>query len=130
MRRLLAGLRALVGRREVERDLDDELRGYLDSLVEQHLREGMPREDALRAARSTIGSLEAIKDAVRDVAAGLVAAAVLTRYLQALLFGITPLDAVTFVAAPTVLVGVALLACHLPARRATTIDPMVALRCQ
>ena len=67
MRRLLAGLRALVGRRELDRDLDDELRGYLDSLTEQHLREGMPPEDALKAARSTIGSLEAIKDAVRDV---------------------------------------------------------------
>src|SRR4030095_1843498 len=67
MRRLLAGLRALVGRRELDRDLDDELRGYLDSLIEQHLREGMPPEDALKAARSTIGSLEAIKDAVRDV---------------------------------------------------------------
>ena len=67
MRRLLAGLRALVGRRELDRDLDDELRGYLDSLIEQHLREGMPPEDAVKAARSTIGSLEAIKDAVRDV---------------------------------------------------------------
>ena len=67
MRRLLAGLRALVGRRRLDRDLDDELRGYVDSLVEQHIRDGMPPEEALRAARTTIGSLEAIKDAVRDV---------------------------------------------------------------
>ena len=67
MRRLLTGLRALVGRRQLDRDLDDELRGYFDSLVEQHLREGMPPEDALKAARTTIGSLEAIKDAVQPL---------------------------------------------------------------
>jgi len=52
----------------------------------------------------------------------------LTRYLEAMLFGITPLDPVTFVAAPAVLGVVALVACFLPARRATSIDPMVALR--
>ena len=63
------------------------------------------------------------------VAAGLAAAAMLTRYLQTLLFGITPLDPVTFVAAPAVLVGVAVVACYLPAYRASSIDPMIALRC-
>src|SRR5262245_18141392 len=67
MRHLLSGLRALVGRRQLDRDLDDGLRGYLESLVEQHLRDGMPPEDALKTARSAIGSLEAIKDAVHDV---------------------------------------------------------------
>lgn len=64
------------------------------------------------------------------VAAGLVAAAVLTRYLQALLFGITPLDPATFIAAPALLIAVALLACYLPARRATSLDPIIALRCE
>ena len=64
------------------------------------------------------------------LAIGLGAAAALTRYLEAMLFGITPLDAVTFVAAPVVLALVALVACLLPARRATSIDPMIALRCE
>lgn len=64
------------------------------------------------------------------VASGLLVAAALTRYLQTLLFGIEPLDPVTFIAAPAVLVAVALLACYMPARRATSIDPMIALRCE
>jgi len=65
---------------------------------------------------------------VCGVAAGLLVAAAVTRYLQTLLFGIEPLDPLTFVAAPAVLAAVALLACYLPARRATSIDPMIALR--
>jgi putative ABC transport system permease protein len=64
------------------------------------------------------------------VAVGLVTSAVLTRYLQTLLFGITPLDLVTFMVAPAALIAVALFACYLPARRATSIDPMIALRCE
>ena len=64
------------------------------------------------------------------VAAALAAAAALTRYVRTLLFGITPLDPVTFIVAPAVLVAVALLACYLPVHRATTIDPMDALRCE
>jgi putative ABC transport system permease protein len=50
------------------------------------------------------------------------------RFLQGFLYGITPTDAVTFVAAPAVLLAVALLAGWIPARRATRIDPIVALR--
>ena len=62
------------------------------------------------------------------VAAGLAAALPLSRLLQALLFGISPLDPVTYVAVAAVLLGAAALATYLPARRATAIAPVDALR--
>ena len=61
-------------------------------------------------------------------AAGLVAALGATRAIRSMLFGVTPLDPVSFAAAPALLAAVALLACYLPARRATRVDPLVALR--
>ena len=67
MRRLLAGLRALLRRREHEQDLDDELRAYLEAAIDQNIASGMSRDEAGRAARLTVGSIEATKDAVRDV---------------------------------------------------------------
>jgi predicted permease len=59
---------------------------------------------------------------------GAMAAAALTRLMSSLLFGVTPLDAVTFVAAGAFLAAAALLASYVPARRAATIDPMETLR--
>jgi putative ABC transport system permease protein len=62
------------------------------------------------------------------VALGLVCAAAGTRFLQSMLFGITPLDLRTFLTVALMFGLVATFASYLPARRATKVDPMVALR--
>jgi putative ABC transport system permease protein len=62
------------------------------------------------------------------VAVGVAGALALTRLLRTLLFGVTPTDAGTFIAVSLMLLFVALLACFIPARRATKVDPLVALR--
>lgn len=59
------------------------------------------------------------------IALGLLASAALTRSMSRLLYGVTPLDAVTFLTVPLVLITVGLLASYIPARRASRIDPML-----
>jgi predicted permease len=74
-----------------------------------------------------------VKEAMTLVAIGMAIgwglAAALSRLIASFLFGVGPIDAVTFAAIPILLVLVALIASYLPARRAMKVDPMVALRC-
>jgi predicted permease len=71
---------------------------------------------------------EGAKMAALGVAIGIVAALGLTRLLTKMVFGVSTTDPLTFIGVATVLAGVALFACYIPARRAMRVDPMVALR--
>jgi len=71
---------------------------------------------------------EGLRLVVIGIAIGLAGAMALTRLMASLLFGVSATDGLTFAAVPAVLAAVALAACYLPARRATRIEPTVALR--
>ena len=70
MARLFSLWRNLVHRQRVDRDLDEELRAALDLLVDEKVRSGMPPDDARRAARLELGSVDSLKAEVRDARAG------------------------------------------------------------
>jgi putative ABC transport system permease protein len=71
---------------------------------------------------------EGMRIVVVGLAAGLVGAAIVTRVFRSMLFEVTPSDPATFVSVATILAAVAFFACFIPARRATRVDPLVALR--
>jgi predicted permease len=104
--------------------------GVLAFAVAQRVREFGIRQ-ALGADRRAILALvlrQGLHTTTIGVALGLTGSLIAGRYLQALLFGVTPRNPGVFAAVTGTLFAVALLACYVPARRATRIDPLVALR--
>ena len=84
---------------------------------------GATSRDVLRLILGNGGRLVAV-----GVLVGLGGAFALTRFISSLLFGVAPTDPMTFIVMTVILAAVALLACLLPARRASRVDPVVALR--
>ena len=104
--------------------------GVLAFGVAQRIREFGIRQ-ALGADRAMILSLvlrQGLRTTGVGIGLGLAGAVVLTRYLQSLLFGVSARDAGVFAAVTVLLFAVAVLACYIPARRATRVAPMAALR--
>jgi predicted permease len=104
--------------------------GIMAHSVGQRVREigirmalGARRVDVLRAVLQRGVSLVAV-----GIAGGTAGAWVLSRYIESMLYGVAPRDPMTFIAAPLLLVVIAFIACYLPAKRATLIDPNQALR--
>ena len=88
---------------------------------------------ALGAERTQVLALilrRGLSLATIGVAIGVIAAAGAAKYLESMLFGIEPVDAITFAVVAIGFIGVALLASFFPARRATRVEPIVALRCE
>ena len=71
---------------------------------------------------------EGIKLALVGLLIGFGGAWAVTRLMKNLLFGVSPTDPLTFIVIASLLASVSLLACYIPARRATKVDPLVALR--
>ena len=84
---------------------------------------GAQRLDILRMAL-----LEGMRVVAIGLVAGLLGAALMTRFFRSMLFNVPASDPITFLAASAVLAGVAFFACYIPAQRATRVDPIVALR--
>lgn len=104
--------------------------GILSYMVSERRREIGIRM-ALGAAQGAVVQMimrQGVAIAAAGLVLGLLGALALNRVMASLLFGVEPTDPATFLAVSATIVGVALVACFLPARRAAQVDPMVVLR--
>jgi putative ABC transport system permease protein len=106
--------------------------GVLGHAVAQRTREigirlalGATRREVLRMILGEGGKM-----AAAGVVLGLIVSYVMTQFLRALLYGVTPTDPLTFALVALLLLSTALVACWIPARRASRVDPMIALRAE
>ncbi len=108
------------------------LYGVLSYGVSERRRE-MGVRAALGASRARIVGMvvrEGLTVVLAGLAVGLAGAAALSRFMEAALFGVAPLDPWSYVLAPAILLAVAIAACLIPAQRASRVEPAEALRCE
>ena len=145
VRIFIARVRAVLNRRRLEHELDEELRSHLELSTAEHVRRGLSPKAARGPGRGGIGVRMALgaravhvvllvqRRALVLIAAGLgiglVSAAALSRTMSSVLFELSAGDPATFAAVTVILATVALAAGCFPARRAARVDPLVALRC-
>lgn len=106
------------------------LYGMLSSMVGQQTREIGVRLALGATERRILHTVlgRGLRLAVPGIAIGVVLAIVQARLIASLLFGVAALDPATFALVPAGLLAIAMLACYVPARRATRVDPLIALR--
>jgi putative ABC transport system permease protein len=106
------------------------LYGVLSYMVSQQTREIGVRLALGATERSIVGQVlgRGLRLATIGVGIGALLAVALARLITGMLYGVTPIDPATFTLVPVLLLGIATLACYLPARRASRVDPLVALR--
>jgi ABC-type antimicrobial peptide transport system permease subunit len=106
--------------------------GVISYIVSERAHEFGIRRALGAQGRSIMGMVlrQGLALAITGTGIGLIGALIVSNLMAGLLYGVKPTDPATFVGVTFLLVGVALLACIVPAQRALRVDPMVALRCE